>query len=82
LRSPIEELIIATDNDKAGGKLRKEIELAMRGHVRVRQAFVRADCKDANEALMKFGVDSLRKSIDKSEGVSFMYVNLRRKEQI
>jgi DNA primase len=77
LRSPIEELIIATDNDKAGGKLRKEIETAMRGHVRVRQAYVRADCKDANEALVKYGVDSLRKSIDKSEGVSFMYVNLR-----
>jgi DNA primase len=80
LRSPIEELIIATDNDKAGGKLRKEIEVAMKGHVRVRQAYVRADCKDANEALVKFGVDSLRKSIDKSEGVSFMYVNLRNRK--
>jgi 5S rRNA maturation endonuclease (ribonuclease M5) len=77
LRLPIEELIIATDNDKAGGKLRREIETAMKGHVRVRQAYVRADCKDANEALVKYGVDSLRKSIDKSEGVSFMYVNLR-----
>jgi DNA primase len=69
LRSPIEELIIVTDNDKAGGKLRKEIETAMKGHVRVRQAYVRADCKDANEALVKYGVDTLRESVEKSEGV-------------
>jgi DNA primase len=82
LRSPIEEIIIATDNDKAGGKLRREIEEAMKGHVRVRQAYVRADCKDANEALVKFGVDALRKSIEKSEGVSVLSVNLRRKDWI
>jgi 5S rRNA maturation endonuclease (ribonuclease M5) len=69
LRSPIEELIIVTDNDKAGGKLRKEIETAMKGHVRVRQAYVRADCKDANEALVKYGVDALRKAVEESEGV-------------
>jgi DNA primase len=77
LRSPIEELIIATDNDKAGGKLRNEIETAMKGHVRVRQAYVRADCKDANEALVKYGVDSLRESVEKSESSGSLYVNLR-----
>jgi DNA primase len=80
LRSPIEELLIVTDNDKAGGKLRKEIEVAMKGHVRVRQAYVRADCKDANEALMKYGVDSLATAAEQSEGVSFMYVNLRNRK--
>jgi DNA primase len=69
LRSPIEEIIIATDNDKAGGKLRREIEAAMKGHVRVRQAYVRADCKDANEALVKYGVDALRYAVEKSEDV-------------
>jgi 5S rRNA maturation endonuclease (ribonuclease M5) len=72
LRSPIEEIIIATDNDKAGGKLRNEIEVALRGHVRVRQAYVRADCKDANEALGKYGVEALRESIEKSEGVGLL----------
>jgi 5S rRNA maturation endonuclease (ribonuclease M5) len=76
LRSPIEELIIATDNDKAGGKLRKEIEVAMKGHVRVRQAHVRADCKDANEALVKYGVDALRESVEKSEGVRSLNVKV------
>jgi DNA primase len=61
LRSPIEELIIATDNDKAGGKLRSEIEAMMRGHVRLRHAYVGADvCKDANEALVKYGAEALR----------------------
>ncbi|WHY01819.1 toprim domain-containing protein [Neobacillus sp. DY30] len=80
LRSKISELIVCCDNDKAGGKLRKEIETAMRGHVRIRQAYIRADCKDANEALVKYGVDSLRESVEKSEGVSFMYVNLRNRK--
>ncbi|MFL6561230.1 MAG: toprim domain-containing protein, partial [Bacillus sp. (in: firmicutes)] len=77
LRSPIEELVIATDNDKAGGKLRREIETMMRGHVRIRQAYVRADCKDANEALVKYGVGALREAIDLAESSQQLYVNLR-----
>jgi DNA primase len=77
LRSPIETLIIATDNDKAGGKLRREIELWMRGHVRLRHAYVRPDCKDANESLVKYGVDSLREAVAQSEGVASMSVKLR-----
>jgi 5S rRNA maturation endonuclease (ribonuclease M5) len=81
LRSPIEELIIVTDNDKAGGKLRKEIETAMRGHVRVRQAYVcggnASVAKDANEALVKYGVEALRVAVEKAERCSGLYVNLR-----
>jgi 5S rRNA maturation endonuclease (ribonuclease M5) len=76
LRSPIEEIIIATDNDKAGGKLRKEIEVALKGQVRVRQAYVRADCKDANEALVKYGVESLRDSVKKSKDVQSLNVKV------
>jgi DNA primase len=77
LRSPIEELIIATDNDKAGGKLRREIEEAMRGHLCVRHAYVCGESKDANEALMKYGVETLRESVEKSERSGSLYVNLR-----
>jgi DNA primase len=77
LRSPIEDLIIATDNDKAGGKLRREIEAMMKGHVRLRHAYVGADCKDANEALVKYGAESLKESVEKSESVAGLYVNLR-----
>jgi DNA primase len=90
LRSPIEELIIATDNDKAGGKLRNEIETAMKGHVRVRQAYVcdgvleekLGGAKDANRALELYGVDSLRVAVEKAERCSGLYVNLRRKDCI
>jgi DNA primase len=78
LRSPIEELIIATDNDKAGGKLRREIEELMRGHVRIRHAYVPEDVKDANEALVKYGAESLRDAVEKSEGCRSLYVNIRR----
>jgi DNA primase len=74
LRSPIEELIIATDNDKAGGKLREEIETMMRGHVRIRQAYVTGDIKDANEALVKYGVQALRDSVDRAESAASLNV--------
>jgi len=87
LRSPIEDLVIATDNDKAGGKLRREIESMMRGHVRIRHAYVggggQSDgsfVKDANEALVKYGADALRAAVEKAEGVPFLYVKLRRKD--
>jgi DNA primase len=90
LRSPVEEIIIATDNDKAGGKLRREIEEAMKGHVRVRQAYVcdgvleekLGGAKDANRALELYGVDSLRVAVEKAERCSGLYVNLRRKDCI
>ncbi|PFP30206.1 hypothetical protein COJ96_05690 [Bacillus sp. AFS073361] len=84
LRSKISELIICCDNDKAGGKLRREIEAAMKGHVRVRQAYVRADghndgffVKDANEALVKYGVSSLREAVEEAKISDQLYVNLR-----
>lgn len=76
LRSSIEELIIATDNDKAGGKLRREIVEAMRGKVRLRNAYVEG-AKDANEALVKYGVEALRNAVEKSEGYRGLYVELR-----
>ncbi|MEH6941632.1 toprim domain-containing protein [Bacillus sp. JJ722] len=72
VRSPIEELIIATDNDAAGEKLRAEVERAMVGYVRVRQAYVPAAVKDANEALVRGGRQTLHEAICNSE-----YVNLR-----
>jgi 5S rRNA maturation endonuclease (ribonuclease M5) len=78
LRSRIEDLIIVTDNDKAGGKLRREIETMLKGHLRVRQAYVGSDCKDANEALVKYGAESLREAIEKAEKCQQIYVNLRR----
>jgi 5S rRNA maturation endonuclease (ribonuclease M5) len=77
IRSPIEELIIATDNDKAGEKLRQEVAEELRGYVRCRQAYVGGDCKDANEALVKYGVESLRESAEKSESCGVISVNLR-----
>jgi DNA primase len=75
LRSPIEELIIATDNDKAGGKLRREIVEAMRGKVRLRSAYIEG-AKDANEALVKYGVGALRAAVEKSEACRGLYLKV------
>jgi 5S rRNA maturation endonuclease (ribonuclease M5) len=75
LRSKISELIICCDNDKAGGKLRREIEAMMRGHVRIRQAYVNDGVvKDANEALVKYGVQALRDSVERSEKAASLNV--------
>lgn len=76
LRSPIEELIIATDNDKAGGKLRTEIESMLRGYVRLRHAYVPGDVKDANETLVKYGADALTDAVASSKICDQLYVNL------
>lgn len=60
LRSPIEELVIATDNDKPGERLRAEIERELRGLVRIGHKRFVGDVKDANEALIRLGADSLK----------------------
>lgn len=65
-RLPIDELIIATDNDKAGEKLRRQIAAEAKC-IRVKQAYVSGGVKDANDALVKYGVDALRDAVEKSE---------------
>ena len=82
LRSPIEELIIATDNDKAGEKLRRAVESSLIGRVAIRHARMGGGAydgvKDANEALVKFGADSLRQAVEQSEQVrSITYLRSR-----
>ncbi|WP_431819287.1 toprim domain-containing protein (plasmid) [Bacillus thuringiensis] len=48
-RSPIEELIIASDNDKAGEKLRKQIEECFSGEIRLYSIEFPDGCKDLND---------------------------------
>ncbi|WP_433943659.1 toprim domain-containing protein [Paenibacillus sp. SN-8-1] len=47
-RSPIEELLIAGDNDEAGEKLRWAVERKMRGHVRLKSVVIPNGAKDLN----------------------------------
>lgn len=76
LRSPIEELIIATDNDKAGEKLRTEIERELRGKLRLKHA--RFDgVKDANEALQKYGVGALKSVVENADPVRGVSVKIK-----
>ncbi|MEK5109917.1 toprim domain-containing protein, partial [Cytobacillus sp. FSL K6-0129] len=74
VRSGVEELLIATDNDKPGEKLREEIERMMNRRIRLRHVYVDKRVKDANEALVKLGVESLRESVGVSEGGRFLSV--------
>lgn len=55
-RSPIERVIIAKDNDKAGGKLGERLAEGLRGSVEVAEVALPDEYKDANEALVA-GVD-------------------------
>jgi 5S rRNA maturation endonuclease (ribonuclease M5) len=77
MRSPITELIIATDNDKAGGKLRTEIIEALRGRIMLKVARLDADVKDANDALVKYGSAALRQAVEQAEGVGGLRLNMR-----
>jgi 5S rRNA maturation endonuclease (ribonuclease M5) len=77
LRSPIEELIIATDNDKAGEKLRRAVESSLVGRVAIRHARVGGG-KDANDVLLSLGAESLRQAAEQSAAVrQFTYLRLR-----
>lgn len=76
-RSPIEELVIATDNDKAGEKLREQVERVMNGYVRVRHAYIEGVFKDANEGLCKRGVGAMQSAFEKSESVGGIKVKIR-----
>lgn len=69
LRSGLERLLIATDNDKAGEKLRKAIESSLIGRVAIEHVRLGGEVKDANEALVKHGAETLRKAVELSTKV-------------
>ncbi|MDH2332452.1 toprim domain-containing protein [Paenibacillus polymyxa] len=48
-RSPVRELLIGTDNDEAGEKLRREVAEKMHGYCKVYDVYVPAPAKDINE---------------------------------
>jgi 5S rRNA maturation endonuclease (ribonuclease M5) len=76
-RSPLEEVIVWTDADKAGEKLRREINRKLRGYVRIKNARGADGMKDINEVLKRSGDEEVRRCILKAEDVrSFPYFRL------
>ncbi|WP_144500152.1 toprim domain-containing protein [Bacillus pumilus] len=73
-QSPIEYLIVVSDNDEAGEKLRKEVELKMRGKVRLAHGYITEGFKDTNELLIAEGEDALKQVVGRAEAVS---INVR-----
>ncbi|MRX54649.1 DNA primase [Bacillus idriensis] len=65
--SPLEEIVVIADNDKAGGKLRDQIVEEMRGKMAVKVGAIDARYKDANEVLVSGGVETLRKAVEMAE---------------
>lgn len=66
LRSPIEELVIATDADKPGERLARELEREFSGRLRLgKVSLAELGAKDANEALVRLGAEKLRKLLSK-----------------
>ncbi|MEK3887303.1 toprim domain-containing protein [Bacillus sp. FSL K6-3431] len=61
-RSPIETLLLAGDNDKAGAKFNREVKRLLRGHVRFKDVDYNA-YKDANEVLKASGANGLRELV-------------------
>ena len=61
----LEEIIIAVDTDSAGIRLRDELVNRL-GAERCRVVAYGPDCKDANEHLVKYGLESLRIAIEQA----------------
>lgn len=51
-KSPIETVVIAVDNDKAGAKVRRQLIEGLRGYVELRELALPDGVKDVNEALV------------------------------
>lgn len=64
-RSPIERLYIATDNDAAGEKLRRQIIEMMRGYVELCNIYLPNGYKDINDFAMNKG--EIHEIVEKSE---------------
>ena len=64
----VEKWIIAVDNDAPGLRLREELIRRM-GAEKCYVAEWPADCKDANDVLMKWGKDNLKAAIDSAKQV-------------
>jgi len=73
VRSPIKRLIILSDNDKAGGKLRDQVVEKLRGRCELAVADINT-YKDANEVLTKEGSESLRETIQGAKAVKALRI--------
>jgi Toprim-like len=76
LRSAIERLYIATDNDKAGRKLRDEVIRALRGRVELFNVEFERGFKDSNEVLVRAGEPALREVLSRAERIRGLSVRL------
>jgi hypothetical protein len=76
LRSAIEQLYIATDNDKAGRKLRDEVIRSLRGKIELLNVEFERGFKDSNEVLVCAGESALREALEQAEKVSGLVVRL------
>jgi hypothetical protein len=76
LRSAIERLYIATDNDKAGRKLRDEVIRALRGRVELFSVEFERGFKDSNEVLVRAGEPVLREVLSRAERISGLSIRL------
>lgn len=57
LQSPIEELVIATDNDKAGARIAESIVQQLNGYIRLKEVRLPVEVKDINDLPTKYFSD-------------------------
>ncbi|SET42985.1 Toprim-like [Oceanobacillus limi] len=59
-KSPIESVVIATDNDKAGEKVKRQLVEGLRGYVGLRELALPDGVKDVNDALVSGRMEDLQ----------------------
>lgn len=72
-RSPIEELVIVRDNDKAGRKWQRAIIEELRNDLAISVAAVRSKYKDANEA----GTDNMTRSFARRRRLAQLKISIK-----
>lgn len=64
-RAPVDEYVIATDNDAAGRKLRAEIVNELRGYKRLSTVEFAGGIKDVNELRVKYGPEAVKSAVER-----------------
>jgi 5S rRNA maturation endonuclease (ribonuclease M5) len=78
VRSPIERLIIATDNDRIGRKIRDDIVAKLAGKIELTEITWPDRYKDANDVLVNGeGTEELRTYVEQAKNIGFEIFTLK-----
>jgi DNA primase len=76
VKSPIERLIIGTDNDNVGRKIRDDIVAHLAGKIDLAEISWDERYKDANDVLVRGSIEELRTYVEQAKSIGFTFFTL------